>query len=413
MRCLADICAARRREQRFLRILFVKENLAWPRTSGHDVHTYHMMRALAQRGHVVALATTLDPSPEAIRGLTLEFQRTLDSFPMPAAPPIPTLSRLQQRFRSYWGIDPLRIAAVRLAADRARADAVVIVGLGVLPYFGALEGTIRVWYAADEWAWHHLSQFQWLTPSTWGNLRQALVKGSYERAFRRLVDRIWVVSDTDRRVMRLVSGVRNVDVLANGVDADYYQAGIGPTRPKSCVFWGRLDFGPNVQALQWFCRYVWPQLRRQAADASFSIYGFNPTPEIQALAQCDGVRLSPNLPDLRAEVTQHEVVVFPFISGGGIKNKLLEAACMGMAIVCTPRTTSGLREAAEAPFRLVQSRDDWVRQVMTLWRDSAARTKLGRDARQWVIKNHSWQTTAEFAEKGLEESRQQRPRTGA
>ena len=37
-----------------------------------------------------------------------------------------------------------------------------------------------------------------------------------------------------------------------------------------------------------------------------------------------------NLPDLRAEVQRREIVVLPFVSGGGIKNKLLEAAAMGM-----------------------------------------------------------------------------------
>ena len=38
-------------ETHTLRLLFVKECLAWPRSSGHDVHTFHMMRALASLGH--------------------------------------------------------------------------------------------------------------------------------------------------------------------------------------------------------------------------------------------------------------------------------------------------------------------------------------------------------------------------
>ena len=37
-----------------------------------------------------------------------------------------------------------------------------------------------------------------------------------------------------------------------------------------------------------------------------------------------GVELHPDLPDLRGEVRRRQVVVLPFVSGGGIKNKLLE-----------------------------------------------------------------------------------------
>ena len=33
-----------------MRILFYKADFAWPRASGHDVHTYQMMRALAGLG---------------------------------------------------------------------------------------------------------------------------------------------------------------------------------------------------------------------------------------------------------------------------------------------------------------------------------------------------------------------------
>ena len=55
------------------------------------------------------------------------------------------------------------------------------------------------------------------------------------------------------------------------------------------------------------------------------------------------MKIIPDLPDLREEIAAHQVVVLPFVSGGGIKNKLLEAAAMGKAVVCT---RAGLRGPA-------------------------------------------------------------------
>jgi glycosyltransferase involved in cell wall biosynthesis len=387
-----------------VRLLFVKEALAWPRCSGHDVHCSQMMRALAGRGHAVSLATLKAPADESVRGLGLE---RLETFGTPDAadlsgPDLP-LSGRQERFRSYWGIEPARIRAVARIAAACRAEAVVVVGLNVLPYLGAVTGALRVWYAADEWAWHHLSQVSLLRPSTWGNLKQALVKGLYERAYAPLLDRVWVVSDPDRRAMRWFAGVRRLDVVPNGVDGEYFAPRDVPQLERSCVFWGRLDFGPNQQALEWFCRRAWPAVRRAAPDAQFDVYGFNPTPEARALAGRDGVELVPDLPDLRPEIARHQAVVLPFVSGGGIKNKLLEAAGMGKPIVCTPRACGGLHAAEPAPVLAASGPAAWADTLLRLWSDPDLRRRQGEDARRWVLRWHTWEAAARTAEAGLEE----------
>jgi glycosyltransferase involved in cell wall biosynthesis len=390
-----------------MRILFIKEALAWPRTSGHDVHCYHMMRALRELGHEISLATLRRPDPEAVRGLDLGHADVLDGEAAAGANGAAALplSNLQERFRSYWGISPRHVRHVGRLALEQEADAVVVVGLSVLPYLGAVDGPLRVWYAADEWAWHHLSQVRLARPRTWGNVGQALVKGVYERAFRSRLDRVWVVSEADRRAMHWVAGVRDVDVLPNGVDADHYAPPAGGAEAgRSCVFWGRLDFGPNVQALEWFCGRVWPALRRKAPDARFTIYGFQPTDPVRALAGRAGVELIPDLPDLRAEIARHPVVVLPFVSGGGIKNKLLEAAGMGKAIVCTPRACGGLRGDGPPPLVTARTVADWVGAVTRLWSDEGGRRRLGDQARRWVIEHHTWRAAAQTALRGLEAS---------
>jgi glycosyltransferase involved in cell wall biosynthesis len=364
-----------------------------------------MMRSLAGLGHEVALLTASDPASEAIAGLPLMLRRTFAQVPDLPGSPL-RLSRLQERFRSYWGTDPARIQAVARTAEECRADAVVVVGLNVLPYLGAVEGRLRVWYAADEWAWHHFSQVG-LRPSTWGELKQALVKGLYERAYSSLLHRVWVVTEQDRRAMRWVAGVRAIDVVPNGVDGEHYHPLDLPQTQQSCTFWGRLDFGPNIQALEWFCRRVWPLVQRLAPDARFTIYGFSPGSAVQALAGHQGVRLIPDLPDLRTEVAGHQVVVLPFVSGGGIKNKLLEAASMGKAIVCTPRACTGLHLQGGQPLRIARTPAEWVAHLQTIWQDEGTRRRLGVEARCWALEQHSWQAAAATAAAGLEKSLQE------
>jgi glycosyltransferase involved in cell wall biosynthesis len=397
---MLSVAASQRVRIKSMRFLFVKPSLAWPRSSGHDVHCYHLMKALAARGHELALATVTAPQADAVAGLPLATSHTLGDHDREECES--PLTGLPERFRSYWGIPTGRIAAVSRVAEQFRADSVVVVGLDVLPYLGGVRGRSRVWYAGDEWIWHHLSQMRLGDNSIWKNLREAAVKGLYERSFAPIMDRVWVVSDSDGRAMRRVVGARKVVVVPNGVDSDYFQPRTVAEVDHSCVFWGRLDFGPNIQAIQWFCNRVWPALRRRAPDATFTIYGFKPTEPVCALAGRDGVSLVPDLPDLRAEIARHAVVVLPFVSGGGIKNKLLEAASLAKAVVGSSTALNGLRRTQQVPMVCVKKGSAWVDAILELWADGGRRDRLGQEAREWVIQNHSWEMAAQQALAGLE-----------
>jgi glycosyltransferase involved in cell wall biosynthesis len=170
---------------------------------------------------------------------------------------------------------------------------------------------------------------------------------------------------------------------------------------RSCTFWGRLDFGPTVLALEWFCHRAWPAVRKAAPDARFTIYGFRPTEAVQSLVGRDGIELVADLPDLRDEVAGHAVVVLPFVSGGGIKNKLLEAAAMGKAIVCSARACGGLKLGSAPPLQIAASAGQWVRHLLALWAEPAARARLGTAARHWVMEQHTWEAAARTALAGL------------
>jgi glycosyltransferase involved in cell wall biosynthesis len=383
-----------------MRVLVYKHSLTWPRRSGHDVHTYEMMRAWVRLGIPVDLVTSLPVENKAIEGLDLESNVSLSTSCSSVRDLGVKHRGLPERFISYWGIPDSHVAEVGRLAQELKADAVVTSGLDGLPLLYKVETAARVWYAADEWLWHHLSLLQVTSPSTWREVRAALVKGFYERAFRRSVDRIWVVSNLDQRAMRIVSGIHEVDVIPNGVDTDYF-APIpnAAEKDKSLIFWGRLDFEPNVQGLEWFCHTVWSLLISRHPEAVFTIIGARPIENIRALESVPGVRLLPDLDDLRPEAACHQIVVLPFISGGGIKNKLLEAAAMGKTIVCSTKGATGL--SGTPPVMLVRSADEWLSTIEELWSHPERRSTLASSARRWVSNEHTWERAAVSALKTI------------
>jgi glycosyltransferase involved in cell wall biosynthesis len=392
-----------------MRVLFVKPSLNWPRTSGHDVYCYYMMKGLFDLDVEVSLATVEPLDPRAIEGIGLTFCGQLNQHPSSPGSHA-SLMGLQERFRSFWGISREDIESVRSIAAKCQADVVVAFGLSALPFLAGAERAVRVWAMADEWVYHHLSLVHPTDPKSWSHLKEALIKGLYERAYRRLVDRVWVVSDTDRRAARWFAGMPVADLLPNGVDTDFYRPRPEVEKSNSAIFWGRLDFEPNIDALRWFCQEIWPAIRNAEPTAKFSIVGYQPTAAVEALASGPGVCLHPNVEDLRAMVCQHELVVLPFISGGGIKNKLLEGAAMGRAIVCSPRACRDLRVNVAAPWITATTPDEWTRAVTDLWKDAARRAELGRLAREWVTQEYGWSIPARGALAGFSASIETRRR---
>lgn len=381
-----------------LRVLFVKDKFRWPRASGGDVHGSQMARALAARGHLVDAATFMPSDPEALAGLGLH--RVIDLLATrPAANGVSEPGRLQRRFERYLGQDPVHLRHLSAAVQEGLYDAVVVLGVNSIPLLRAANGAVRVWYAADDAALLHWSMFRPFRRRTWRHLKLATVQGVYERAYQNTVDRAWVVSERDRRVMRAVAGFPAVDVIANGVDADYFAPVAVAETPNTCAFWGRLEFGPNEDAVDWFTGKVWPLVRRRVPDAGLTVLGFAPTERVRRACGVGGVELLPDVPDLRAAVCGRAVAVMPFVSGVGIKNKVLEAAAMARPMVCTPGATSGLRGAF--PAVIGETAEAFADAVVRLFADTSARAELGRRAREWVVREHGWSAAADRAEAGL------------
>jgi glycosyltransferase involved in cell wall biosynthesis len=377
-----------------VRLLFLKHSLTWPRVRGHDVHTYSIMKALELMGHELNLFTVERPDPTALAGLptisTLSADVAQNGVHV-------KLSRLQDRFRSYWGVSTQDVSAFAASVEQWRPDAVIASGPEVLPYLAAADGVYRVWYAADDLCWQHLTQVRNLTADARFNLKAAAVNALYERSFAGTIDCAWAVSAIDARALRWIGGFRRVDVVPNGVDTDHFQPRQEVESPDSAIFWGNLAFEPNVRAILWFSSQVWPIVRQRRPGAVLTVAGFSPSPLLLNLSGRDGINVVGAVDDLGAIVAKHAVAVMPFQSGSGLKNKMLEAAALARPTVCSRAAINGLCGAVQEAFILAERPQEWAAQLETLWDDADARAALGRRARIWVETNHTWDRAAQRA----------------
>jgi glycosyltransferase involved in cell wall biosynthesis len=385
-----------------MRIAMIQRDLAVPARAGMHLRLPKLAEQFLDRGHEVRYfcfeldqrgdlpfrVETIEPAPEG------EAERWLRE------------SKLMRSLLRYWATSPRDLLGLYRAVEQAECDVILTAGLQGLMYLRYFPDRCRVWYGGDELFAQCLSQLS--IRSSFKENRQLLTAAArlfvLQRISRDIPDVTWMVAPMDVRAMLRVLGKRDVRWIPNGVDFDYFSPVEAHPRPNTAVFWGRLDFVPNEQALDYFLRSVWPLVRAAHGEARLIVMGYSPTERVRALATAEGVELVADAPDIRPVVCSAPVAIFPFVSGTGIKNKVLEGAALARALLVSPLATNGLRTSGAAPWRICESPEQWRDALLALWRDSAAAAEAGAAARSWVERNHSWERAGALAEASIQEA---------
>ncbi len=404
-------------------VLILSEHPIWPAQHGVGLRGYHMALALAGLGWSVRLsswrtALAREAAPPAITAMTVPWaQAGPDDQAVLARGWHGPLAALRRRLLRHQGLEPADLAGavplVRMLRPR------IVLGLGlhspvVLRGLQGLPAEIRpptIWYAADEMILYNLSCLRHEGPARWPQrFQELLLHGLLERLFVPRLDGAIGVSPLDARLLVNWAGAPRSVTVRNGVDLDFFapQAGpaegSGPLAARSIIFWGRLDFAPNADAVLWFAHHVWPQLQRRHTDARWYILGPSAGPQVQALGQVPGIEVVGEVADIRPWARRAGAVVLPLRCGAGIKNKLLEAAALGRPIIASPRAVAGLDFGqAPPPLMVCDQPPAWGTAIRRLWSDSVLAARLAREGRQWVQRHHSWPAAAATLQTWLQE----------
>ena len=225
--------------------------------------------------------------------------------------------------------------------------------------------------------------------------------------------RVVVVSNEDREALLAVDPSLPIEVIPNGVDADWFAPPISPPDPTGIpqpdtdrvVFTGVMSYSPNIAAAEFLARRVMPRVREARASARLAIVGREPSPAVTALRELPGVEVVGGVPDLRPWLWGSGVYACPMVSGTGIKNKLLEAMAAGAATVVTPRALQGIRARPNEEVLIGSTEAELADQIVRVLTDERLAAALGAAARDYVRKEHSWTSMADAYERVYTEVR--------
>ena len=141
-----------------------------------------------------------------------------------------------------------------------------------------------------------------------------------------------------------------------------------------------MDYRPNIDAMLWFAREIWPLIRNRQPQATLAIVGKNPHPRLDPVRQMPGVTVTGWVEYVQPYLAGAKLFIMPFRVGSGTRLKLIEAMAAGMTIVSTSQGVEGFPVQHEVQLCIADDPQAFADIVVALLNRPDQRHDLGANA---------------------------------
>lgn len=170
---------------------------------------------------------------------------------------------------------------------------------------------------------------------------------------------------------------------------------------KGILFVGGFGHGPNVDAVMWFAKDVYPRIR-EAADIPFYIVGSNATDEIKAL-NGDGIIVKGFVSEqeLAELYLNTKLVVVPLRYGAGVKGKVVEAIYYGAPVITTSVGAEGIPEA-DTVMKIEDNPEKFAKLVVSLYENNQMLKDMSHRTQEYIRQYFSMDAAWNIIKKDFE-----------
>lgn len=146
---------------------------------------------------------------------------------------------------------------------------------------------------------------------------------------------------------------------------------------RDICFLGGYRHPPNVDAVKYFVREIFPSVRAADPSIRFLIAGANPNSQIMSLAG-EGVEVLGMVEDLRDLFDRVRVFVCPLRFGAGVKGKIMSALSYGLPIVSTSIGIEGSGLVEGEHVLVADDPVEFARRTLQLYEDGSTWSALSK-----------------------------------
>ncbi len=210
--------------------------------------------------------------------------------------------------------------------------------------------------------------------------------GRLERELLPLFDLVLTASEPDGARVRAYA--RRAEVYPNTVPLRDI---VRPAPRHQIVFAGNMEYQPNIEAVRFFGRGVWPRLAAEHAGLEWVLLGRNPDAVRGLVAALPRVRLTGEVEDALPEIAASRVAIAPILSGSGTRLKILEAWMAGTPVVSTVLGAEGLSYQDGEHLIAVDGAARFGAAIGRLLGDPELAARIGQAGRSHCKRRFTWE----------------------
>ena len=388
------------------KILIISYRFPYPLTDGSRIRIYNIARILAQRYQVDLLAVN---EGEIADGALDELKKTFNRV---VAYPFHPLRFKLNTLKGLLSRNPLQIyyfhfGKVQKWIDEHHADYDLIFcfHIRMTRYLRKITDKPKVIDFIDATSINY-REAQERARGIWRFIypienRRLL---AYELKMLREFDKAFITSPFDKAYLDENSGHsnQNLIVLPNGVKEELFARKFEGKEENWLVFLGKMNYAPNVDAVVYFAKEVFPLVKRKA-DVKFLIVGTSPAKKVLDLRKIEGIEVTGFVEDPYEYLEKAKVVVVPLRFSAGIQNKVLEAMALRKAVVTTSKAARGIEGEDGKHFVVADTEEEMAEKILELLADDSKRREIGQNARELVEEKYRWDIVSQKLLKEVEE----------
>ncbi len=401
----------RRKRRNFLRgalpggrrqVLALNPVFPYPPVDGGKQRVFHVLKALALNNDVHLLCF-LEPGREADLEGMKGFCASITTVPWPP-PEYGNLGPVGEAlfpmyYRHYWSPEMVRslreilrekpIDLVQMESDKMLY---YVVDSSALPTVFVEQDAANLYFTGGKNPPQRgpkrlLDVFEWLRAVRW----EAVMGRKYWK--------VLALSPEDERSLRRLLPGADIGSVKHGTCVDEYYAAYREVEKPSLIYIGSFCHYPNLDAVSYLIREVWPRVRERFPGAVLTVVGSHPTPEILALNGREGIEVAGFVSSVLPYLDAASVFVAPMRKGLGMKGKILEAMARGKPVVTT---SIGIRGAEVEPGKHLlvgDSPEEFAESVIRLLEDRSFRREVAEAGQELARREYDWSCSAAQLEK--------------
>lgn len=384
-----------------MKIFFLSYWFPYPPDNGSRIRVFNFIKELSTK-HEVHLFSLLQSDSDPKNVDTLEkYCRVVSLHPTPG--PRKSLAAslwlFARRPRSIvTRFDPELYEKVQRAIRDIQPDVIIVSMVDVAEYitFGKMNiPCVLIDHNCEFGVIQRMADFASSVPS---RLRFEMTWRKYaawEAGILKQFDRVVMPNEEDRQKMQQFSpSVKNISVIPNAADTDYYNPALWSPEPRVLVYNGALTYGPNFDAVLYYKEKIYPNLMKVYPDIQLLVTGRYDGINVDRLTDCPGIKLTGYVEDIRDVLYRSSACIIPLRRGGGMRLKIPEAMAAGVPVVSTSMGAEGLECAHEKHLLIADTAADFMTAICRVLEDKALIETLRQNARQLVETKYSWKRSA-------------------